>query len=204
MSSDKDHKPIAALVNNVPALMQGLSELEKQTFVKAVLEITRTESSEFTVENLWHSESLAITYWVLVIQDVQHNLDLSLAQTLLTWRELSAGPFAKARVVRAGDREEFRFCTRSFQFTSTPTLFVSNKPDFSERIEVEANFLQRFVGEPAYFERFLHEIKTKLENNKPLEDISKELRNERIWDKVKIVTKNLPNLVSIKVSADAV
>jgi hypothetical protein len=172
----------------------------QEALLRDALSAIRDAARMRTLEDLWHRNNGAMSHWILILNGTTGEKEQFLAKEVLFWREVTGGPDARVRCVQSSERQEFAFCAKYFGVTGTPTLIVSDSPACQNALKIDGAVLSRLADTPGAFSQFMTSIHMRIISGSSLSEINDELKTQRFWEVVKIVYKEVKDLVSLKIS----
>ena len=184
--------------NQLALIMDALSIKDPQQ-LRAILE----QSIQLDVADLWERAELARTYWILLLNSVDNSEERELSSQILTWKHLTVKDSARLSCIQTAEREQFKFACARFGVTECPILLMSDLPLMQQYLKLDGDLLIKLAKGEGKLLQFVNRLHTMVENGYSLEDIGKKLNNERFWQRLQMVYKEVKSLFSINLSAMA-
>lgn len=156
-----------------------------------------------TINDIWYSNENAISYWLLVINGIDNSTEAKIAKDLLFWRECFVGDDAQVRCIHSPDKEINKFCTKYFKIDSAPTLIFSRDKNFTDTIKIGSGLIAELAKGENSFRDFVSEIHREVIMGKSINQINKNLKSDKFWNKMKLVYGEVKSFVTVNIKSDA-
>ncbi len=181
--------------------MEKLGEKDSeiiQEFLNELLE----DYNKPTVEDIWHDDKGAISYWIVIINGINNPEEAELANNLLFWKEFFAKDTAKVRCIQSSEIKHFNFCMNHFNVSSCPVIIFSDDPLFRSSIRIDQQLTNQLIDNKNSIQNFFTKVHSMIIRKTSLSDINKTLVNQQFWNYFKLVYTEIKSFVSISVKAD--
>src|SRR4051794_3875173 len=82
-------------------------ETEERARVESLFRQAVTQSGRLEIEDLWDHTGAAVSYWILIATGVNHQEEMAVALSLLSWKAFFANSTAWVRCIQTSDRQAF-------------------------------------------------------------------------------------------------
>ena len=184
-------------------LRQIINESGHEQYEKLVQYIlSNTElRPQLEVSTLWDQPEFAGSFWIYLMNGTELKEESDIAKSLLFWKAMSVNDKAKVICYQTSDYE-FSYCSTVFNVQKYPALLLGTSPDMPKVIRFSSDILREVVKEEGKLQKFLNEIHFSIVNgNKTLEEINKDLVNDKIIKGLKTAYAELKSLITVTLKA---
>ena len=191
-------KPPVVLTPAVASEIVRRLEADRSASLEAVVRTVIAETQRFAVIDLWEQD-VAATYWVLMLTGVNQQSEMDIARELLIWQTFFAKESARVACVQSSERTAFRHCSSFFGVHSCPVLLLSDGPNMSSYIKIDAGLLTALSGQEGALQRFFARLQSMVEGGMPLQRVQDQMNAEAFYRGIKVAYKEIKGLVSITI-----
>ena len=178
-------EPPEGFPDELQLLLQSL-EQDKRAQVEALFETAISATRKQKITDLWEQPELASSFWVLLISGVNHQRELKIAQTLLTWKAFFVKDSASVLCLQSSERQAFRCCTKHANVRGCPTLLLSDSPELNQYIRFDPQFLLAIADDHDALHRLFTLVHDELEKVTSVSDLLTVLKEDQIWQDLQV------------------
>jgi len=117
-------------------------ELADETDMLMINLLKKLKPSQF--EDLWlqqDEDSVIISYWVYISNDINDDRESRVTRQLLFWREFNGKSLTKIKFLQITDHPLYQICIKRLNPIRIPALIISDSPFFEKYIDISADAL---------------------------------------------------------------
>lgn len=155
---------------------------DDKSFSREILFDLIQEYSKPKFENLWDNESEIKSYWIILINGINNQLEVKIIKEFLFWKEFFGRSTTHIRCLQSSDSQYFGLCIKKFNIKTLPTLIMSNNKNFNDFISIDKPQLIKFLKRGNDLSQFLNQIQFKIINEESLIDIENLISKEDFYN----------------------